>query len=235
MAPAAHVLPLKWTRLISLVLAWLLAVTALGAVVNLAIQGKKVFSEEGEIPSFVKINISANDLIIPAVISIISVIIVFAVSTLALIFLLLDIRRIRRTRIRQPSTATKGKPSTRMLTFQYLFLDAFGFVGIVDQIVLAVVIRTHSPSIHASASVLGLNIPIPDSILNLGESALGVQTSYKSFSFPTIAFLATRRVKRLARLSSSSVEVLTENEKARGKFKDKLPAIPPEEDEVEEV
>ncbi|KAJ6571951.1 hypothetical protein B0H19DRAFT_1255884 [Mycena capillaripes] len=251
--------PLKFTRILLLFLTWAWALITLGAAINVVLQAKSQLAGiTSEIPSFVKIAVSATDVEITAVISILAAAVIFGVSSFSLFILLFNIWRARkRTRSNDTTPLFKPPLSTRTLTFQYIALGLLAVIGLAAQIPLSLFVATHSPSVAVSASVLGLDIPIPNSVLQLVEGAGGVKTAYASFPFLTLlailpyfafifalaaavtSFLASRRARRARRnSSSSSIDALTPAPKhvkrsAKGKRKvlrisKPLPALDPE-------
>ncbi|KAJ7671996.1 hypothetical protein B0H17DRAFT_1335341 [Mycena rosella] len=161
------VIPLRFSRLVTLFLAWEWAVVSLAVEINAFVKSKKAKDAIMKIiPAQTTISFDSSDVFqSSAVVTTVSALIL-VLCTVYFIILLVDIK-------------SRSGVSTRTLTLQYLSLAICVIVLFATQVAVSIFVSTRS--VKVSASVDGL--ALPDSVVQTVERELGVSTEYSSFEY----------------------------------------------------
>ncbi|KAJ7182881.1 hypothetical protein C8R43DRAFT_968388 [Mycena crocata] len=188
------VIPLKTPRLITLFLAWVWAIIALGVEINaLAKSNKDKTAITDEIPPPTKVSLDTSDVFQSAAVVTTVTLIILALSTLYILLLVID-------------SNSRSGISTRTLPLQYFSLAFLALWLFAVQIPLSVFVSQRS--IKVAASIGG--VTIQDGVLKTIERALGAKTAYKDYYYlkllailPWFLFLFTLAAAVVGFLASS--------------------------------
>ncbi|KAJ7097546.1 hypothetical protein C8R44DRAFT_811608 [Mycena epipterygia] len=188
------IIPLKFPRLITLCLAWAWALISLAIGINAFVKSNRdKNSIKNEVPPPTTVSIDTNDVFQSGVVVTTVSAVILVLCTLYIGLLLVDSSR--RTGV-----------STRTLVVQYATLGFFALWLFAAQIPVTVFVATRS--VKVAASIDGL--PLPSSIVNTIERALGAKTKYSSYDYlkllailPWFAFLFTVVAAVVAFMASS--------------------------------
>ncbi|KAJ7040941.1 hypothetical protein C8F04DRAFT_1081077 [Mycena alexandri] len=189
--------PLKFPRLISLLLAWAWSLISLAVGINAFVKSNRDKSRIiSEVPPPTTISLNTNDVFRAGVVVTVISAIIMVLCTIYIGLLVVD------------ANARSGI-STRTLPLQYLSLGFFAIWLFATEIPVSLFVSTRS--VKVSAAIGGLELP--NSVIQTIERALGTKIAYKDFSYlkliailPWFAFLFTVVAAVVSFLASSRAD-----------------------------
>ncbi|KAJ6516923.1 hypothetical protein C8R47DRAFT_1000910 [Mycena vitilis] len=224
---SSSAVPLKFPRLLTLFLAWAWSIIAFAIGINAFVKSNKDKNRiKDQVPPPTDISINTSDVFAAGVVVTVISGLIFLLTTFYLAFLLLDHRRGRTT---SPSSTSgfSARPSvsTRTLPVQYATLGFLAVWLFATQVAVTVFVAKRSARVGASIN----GVPLPASVLQTVERALGAKTRYRDFDYLKLlailpwftflftllaaitAFLAARRARSHAAPPTTTTDPMVDN------------------------